>query len=133
MAEVPSSANVVIIGQGGIVGACVAHHLIERGWENIIGIDKSSIPTDVGSTAHASDFCYATAHDHMTCYTTLYSIDFYEKMGHYARVGGLEVCRVGDDERWEELKRKVGSGCGACHTALANRSWGTRQERGGHR
>jgi len=110
MAEVPSSANVVIIGQGGIVGACVAHHLIERGWENIIGIDKSSIPTDVGSTAHASDFCYATAHDHMTCYTTLYSIDFYEKMGHYARVGGLEVCRVGDDERWEELKRKVGSG-----------------------
>jgi glycine cleavage system aminomethyltransferase T/glycine/D-amino acid oxidase-like deaminating enzyme len=110
MAEVPSSANVVIIGQGGIVGACVAHHLIERGWENIIGLDKSSIPTDVGSTAHASDFCYATAHDHMTCYTTLYSIDFYEKMGHYARVGGLEVCRVGDDERWEELKRKVGSG-----------------------
>ena len=110
MADFPSSASVVIIGQGGIVGACVAHHLIERGWENIVGIDKSSIPTDVGSTAHASDFCYATAHDHMTCYTTMYSIDFYEKMGHYARLGGLEVCRVGDDERWEELKRKVGSG-----------------------
>ena len=110
MADFPSSAKVVIIGQGGIVGACVAHHLIERGWEDIVGIDKSSIPTDIGSTAHASDFCYATAHDHMTCYTTLYSIDFYEKLGHYSRVGGLEVARVGDDERWEELKRKVGSG-----------------------
>ena len=110
MASFPSSAKVVIIGQGGIVGACVAHHLIERGWNDIVGIDKSSIPTDVGSTAHASDFCYATAHDHMTCYTTMYSIDFYEAMGHYARVGGLEVCRVDDDERWEELKRKVGSG-----------------------
>ena len=110
MADFPNSANVVIIGQGGIVGACVAHHLIERGWENIVGLDKSSIPTDVGSTAHASDFCYATAHDHMTCYTTMYSIDFYEKMGRYSRVGGLEVCRKGDDERWEELKRKVGSG-----------------------
>ena len=110
MADFPSSAKVVIIGQGGIVGACVAHHLIERGWEDIVGIDKSSIPTDVGSTAHASDFCYATAHDHMTCYTTAYSIDFYTKMGRYSRVGGLEVARVGDDERWEELKRKVGSG-----------------------
>ena len=110
MAEFPSRAKVVIIGQGGIVGACVAHHLIERGWDGIVGIDKSSIPTDIGSTAHASDFCYATSHDHMTCYTTMYSIDFYDKLGHYSRVGGLEVCRVGDDERWEELKRKVGSG-----------------------
>ena len=110
MADFPSRAKVVIIGQGGIVGACVAHHLIERGWEDIVGIDMTSIPTDVGSTAHASDFCYATAHDHMTCYTTMYSIDFYEKMGRYSRVGGLEVARVGDDERWEELKRKVGSG-----------------------
>ncbi|MDZ7828091.1 MAG: FAD-dependent oxidoreductase [Halofilum sp. (in: g-proteobacteria)] len=110
MANFPNSANVVIIGQGGIVGASVAHHLIERGWDNIVGIDKTSIPTDVGSTAHASDFCYATAHDHMTCYTTMYSIEFFEKWGHYAKVGGLEVARVGDDERWEELKRKVGSG-----------------------
>jgi glycine cleavage system aminomethyltransferase T/glycine/D-amino acid oxidase-like deaminating enzyme len=110
MASFPKSARVVIIGQGGIVGACVAHHLIERGWDDIVGIDKSAIPTDVGSTAHASDFCYATAHDHMTCFTTMYSIDFYEKMGHYSRIGGLEVARVGDDERMEELKRKVGSG-----------------------
>ncbi|NND91986.1 MAG: FAD-dependent oxidoreductase [Granulosicoccus sp.] len=110
MARFPSSAKVVIIGQGGIVGASVAHHLIERGWEDIVGIDKSAIPTDIGSTAHASDFCYATAHDHMTCYTTMYSIDFYTKMGRYARVGGLEVARVGDDERMNELKRKVASG-----------------------
>ncbi len=110
MAKFPSNARVVIIGQGGIVGASVAHHLIERGWDNIVGIDKSAIPTDIGSTAHASDFCYATAHDHMTCYTTMYSIDFYEKLGRYAKVGGLEVARVGDDERLAELERKVGSG-----------------------
>jgi glycine cleavage system aminomethyltransferase T/glycine/D-amino acid oxidase-like deaminating enzyme len=110
VAEFPKSARVVIIGQGGIVGASVAHHLIERGWDNIIGLDKSAIPTDVGSTAHASDFCYATSHDQMSCYTTMYSIDFYEKMGRYARIGGLEVARVGDDERMNELKRKVASG-----------------------
>ncbi len=110
MAAFPQRANVVIIGQGGIVGASVAHHLIERGWEDIVGIDKSAVPTDIGSTAHASDFCYATSHDHMSCYTTLYSIDFYDRLGHYSRVGGLEVARHDDDERMEELKRKVGSG-----------------------
>ncbi len=110
MASFPSSAKVVIIGQGGIVGASVVHHLIERGWDDIVGLDKSAIPTDIGSTAHASDFCYATSHDHMSCYTTMYSIDFYKKLGRYSQVGGLEVARVDDDERMEELKRKVASG-----------------------
>jgi len=103
-------AKVVIIGQGGIVGASVAHHLIERGWDDIVGIDKSAIPTDIGSTSHASDFLYATAHDHLGCVATMYSIDFFKKRGRFAQVGGLEVARVGDDERMEELKRKVGSG-----------------------
>ncbi|MCB1423487.1 MAG: FAD-binding oxidoreductase, partial [Nitratireductor sp.] len=110
MAEFPKKAKVVIVGLGGIVGASVAHHLIERGWDDIVGIDKSSVPTDIGSTSHASDFCYTTSHDFLSCWTTLYSIDFFEKMGHYARVGGMEVARVGDDERMAELKRKVASG-----------------------
>ena len=109
MAEFPKKAKVVIVGLGGIVGASVAHHLIERGWDDIVGIDKSGIPTDIGSTAHASDFCYTTSHDFLSCWTTLYSIDFYEKMGHYARIGGLEVARVGDDARMDEIKRKVAS------------------------
>jgi sarcosine dehydrogenase len=89
MAEFPSKAKVVIIGLGGIVGASIAHHLVERGWDDIVGIDKSGIPTDIGSTAHASDFCYTTSHDYLSVWTTQYSIDFYEKMGHYARIGGL--------------------------------------------
>ena len=110
MTSFPETAKVVIIGLGGIVGASVAHHLIERGWTDIVGIDKSAIPTDIGSTAHASDFCYATSHDFLSCWTTLYSIEFYEKMGHYARVGGIEVARVGDDARMDEIKRKVASG-----------------------
>ncbi|MGE0280981.1 MAG: FAD-dependent oxidoreductase [Rhizobiaceae bacterium] len=109
MAGFPKKAKVVIVGLGGIVGASVAHHLIERGWDDIVGIDKSGIPTDIGSTAHASDFCYTTSHDFLSCWTTLYSIDFYEKLGHYARIGGLEVARVGDDDRMDEIKRKVAS------------------------
>ena len=110
MAEFPQKAKVVIVGLGGIVGASIVHHLVERGWDDIVGIDKSAIPTDIGSTGHASDFCYATSHDFLSCWTTLYSVDFYEKMGHYVRIGGLEVARVGDDARMEEIRRKVTSG-----------------------
>ena len=110
MATFPIKAKVVIVGLGGIVGASVAHHLVERGWDDIVGIDKSGMPTDIGSTAHASDFCYATSHDFLSCWTTPYSIEFYDKLGHYARVGGIEVARVGDDDRMEEIKRKVASG-----------------------
>lgn len=110
MSAFPEKARVVIIGLGGIVGASIAHHLIERGWDDIVGIDKSGIPTDIGSTAHASDFCYAVSHDLLTTWTTLYSVDFYEKMGHYARIGGIELARVGDDQRMDEIKRKVASG-----------------------
>ena len=109
MSAFPEKAKVVIVGLGGIVGASVAHHLIARGWDDIVGIDKSGIPTDIGSTAHASDFCYTTSHDFLPCWTTLYSIDFYESMGHYARIGGLEVARVGDDVRMDEIRRKSDS------------------------
>ena len=109
MSKFPAKAKVVIVGLGGIVGASVAHHLIERGWDDIVGIDKSAIPTDIGSTSHASDFCYTTSHDYLSVWTTQYSIDFFEKRGNYARVGGLEVARVGDDARMDEIKRKVAS------------------------
>ncbi|WP_434052157.1 MAG: FAD-dependent oxidoreductase [Roseibium sp.] len=110
MSAFPDRAQVVIVGLGGIVGASVAHHLLERGWTDVVGIDKSGIPTDIGSTAHASDFCYTTSHDYLSVWTTQYSIDFFDRMGHYARVGGLEVARTGDDTWMEEIKRKVTSG-----------------------
>ncbi|WP_416140150.1 GcvT family protein [Halomonas sp. HK25] len=110
MATLPQQADAVIIGQGGIVGASVAHHLIEQGWTDLVGLDTAAIPTDVGSTAHASDFCYMTSHDRMACYTTTYSRRFYEALGHYHRVGGLEIARVGDEARLAELQRKVASG-----------------------
>ena len=41
MAEFPEKAKVVIIGLGGIVGAAVAHHLIQRGWTRREGTDQT--------------------------------------------------------------------------------------------
>ena len=110
MAALPKHAKVVVIGQGGIVGASVVHHLIEEGWDDIVGLEKSAIPTDIGSTSHASDFCYMTSHDKLNCEITNYSREFYAKRGNYIQTGGLEVARKGDDERMIELIRKVGSG-----------------------
>ncbi|GAA0781931.1 FAD-dependent oxidoreductase [Roseibium denhamense] len=110
MSAFPDKAQIVIVGLGGIVGASIAHHLIGRGWTDIVGIDKSGIPTDIGSTAHASDFCYTTSHDYLSTWTSLYSVEFFEKMGAYEKIGGLEVARTGDDFWMEEIKRKVSSG-----------------------
>ncbi len=110
MAQLPEHARVVIIGQGGIVGASVAHHLIEAGWDDIVGLEKSAIPTDIGSTSHASDFCYMTSHDKLNVFTSTYSREFYRARGNYIEIGGMEVARKGDDERMLELQRKVASG-----------------------
>ncbi len=107
----PSEAEVVIVGVGGIVGSMLAYWLSELGQKNIVGLEKSTIiPSDIASTAHASDFVYNTTHDKLGCWTTAFSRKFYEDNGFFLKKGGLEICRVGDDERWEELKRKVASG-----------------------
>jgi len=107
----PQSADVVVVGVGGIVGSLVAYFLSELGVSSIVGLEKSaSVPTDIGSTAHASDFIFNTAHDKLSNWTTAYSRKFYEDNGFFFKRGGMEICRIGDDERWEELKRKVGSG-----------------------
>ena len=109
--KLPTEAEVVIIGVGGIVGSMLAYWLAELGQKNIIGLEKSSvIPSDIGSTAHASDFVYNTTHDKLGNWTTAFSRNFYEEHGFFLKKGGLEICREGDDARWEELKRKVGSG-----------------------
>jgi len=107
----PESADVVIIGVGGIVGASLAYFLSELGVSNIVGLEKAgAIPSDIASTAHASDFIFNTSHDKLSNWTTAYSRHFYEDNGFFLKRGGMEICREGDDERWEELKRKVASG-----------------------
>ncbi|MFP6663580.1 MAG: FAD-dependent oxidoreductase [Deltaproteobacteria bacterium] len=109
--EFPSEADVVIVGVGGIVGSMLAFWLAELGVRNIVGLEKAgSIPSDISSTSHASDFIFNTAHDKLSNWTTAFSRRFYEDNGFFTRRGGLEVCRKGDDARWEELKRKVASG-----------------------
>ncbi len=108
---IPESADVVIVGVGGIVGASLAHFLTEFGARDIVGIEQASvIPSDMASTSHASDFIFNTTHGKLTNWTTAFSRRFYEDNGFFTKRGGLEVCRTDNDALWEELKRKVGSG-----------------------
>jgi len=105
------SADVVIVGVGGIVGGSLAHFLTEFGARNIVGIEQAGvIPSDMASTSHASDFIFNTSHDKLNVWTTAFSRKFYDDNGFFTKRGGMEVCRVDDDVLWEELKRKVGSG-----------------------
>ena len=107
----PAEAEVVIVGVGGIVGSMLAYWLTELGQKNIVGLEKSTIiPSDIASTAHASDFVFNTTHDKLGCWATDFSRKFYEDNGFFLKKGGLEICRKDDDARWEELKRKVESG-----------------------
>jgi len=106
--QFPSRKTHVIVG-GGIVGVMTAWHLWQRGERDIAILDKSGIPTDIGSTAHASDFIFNTGHDRLTAFTTGYSREFYKARGHFIESGGLEVCLADRDDRWDELWRKIGS------------------------
>ena len=107
----PDEADIVIVGVGGIVGSMLAYWLADLGVKNIVGLEKSAvIPSDLGSTAHASDFVYNTTHDKLGNWSTAFSRKFYEDHGFFLKKGGLEICRADDDGRWEELKRKVASG-----------------------
>ncbi len=109
--DFPDSADVVIIGVGGIVGASLAHFLAEFGARDIVGIEQAGvIPSDIASTSHASDFIFNTTHDKLSNWTTGFSRRFYEENGFFTKRGGMEICRVDDDVFWEELKRKVASG-----------------------
>ena len=52
MTSPPESARVVVVGAG-IAGAGVAHHLAERGWDEIVVVDQGPLFQTGGSTSHA--------------------------------------------------------------------------------
>ena len=52
MTSPPESARVVVVGAG-IAGASVAHHLAERGWDEIVVVDQGPLFQTGGSTSHA--------------------------------------------------------------------------------
>jgi glycine cleavage system aminomethyltransferase T/glycine/D-amino acid oxidase-like deaminating enzyme len=106
VANVPSSARVVVIGAG-IVGNSLVYHLAKLGWRDIVQIDKGPLPNPGGSTGHASNFIFLTDHSREITDLTLDSVEQYKEMGVFTQSGGFEVART--EERMEELRRRMSS------------------------
>ena len=82
--EISSEAEVVIVGVGGIVGSMVAYWVCMELGQKYCSLEKSTIiPSDIASTAHASDFVYNTTHDKLGCWATSFSRKFYEDNGFF--------------------------------------------------
>lgn len=115
MAEVPATADVVVIGAG-IVGNSLVHHLTRLGWRNVVQIDKGPLPNPGGSTGHASNFIFTVDHSREITDLTLDSVRQYQEMGVFTQSGGFEIART--PERMEELRRRMSSA----------RAWGIEAE-----
>ncbi len=106
MSNLPSKANVVIIGAG-IVGNSLAYHLAELGWRDIVLLDKGPLPNPGGSTGHASNFIFPVDHSKEMTRLTQDSVRTYKQLGVFIESGGIEVART--EERMQELTRRVTS------------------------
>jgi glycine cleavage system aminomethyltransferase T/glycine/D-amino acid oxidase-like deaminating enzyme len=106
MSEFPKQAQVVVIGAG-IVGNSVVYHLAQKGWRDIVLIDKGPLPNPGGSTGHASNFIFPLDHSKEMTALTVDSMDQFKEMGVFTECGGLEVART--EARMEELRRRMSS------------------------
>ena len=106
MSDLPTTANVVVIGSG-IVGNSVVGHLADLGWRDIVQIDKGPLPNPGGSTGHASNFIFPVDHNREMAALTLDSQRQYEAMGVNTTCGGIEIARK--PERLEEFRRRSSS------------------------
>lgn len=105
-------AAVVVIGAG-IVGASVAYHLAELGVDDVLVVDKGTVPDNLGSTSHAPGGVVAMSHDRLLSLMSFYSTDLYRRLAPYDDprrtynpVGSIEVART--PERMEDLVREHG-------------------------
>jgi glycine cleavage system aminomethyltransferase T/glycine/D-amino acid oxidase-like deaminating enzyme len=106
VSELPTQAQVVVIGAG-IVGNAVVGHLADLGWKDLVLLDKGPLPDPGGSTGHASNFIFPVDHSKEFALLTLDSQRQYERMGVNTTCGGIEVART--PQRMEELRRRMAS------------------------
>ena len=89
MADVPATADVVVIGAG-IVGNSLVHHLARLGLEATSSRStRAPLPNPGGSTGHASNFIFTVDHSREITDLTLDSVAQYKEMGVFTAVRRL--------------------------------------------
>jgi len=106
MRELPTEANVVVVG-GGIVGASVAYHLARKGVTDVVVLERNTLTS--GTTWHAAGLVgQLRATQNMTRLAS-YGAELYEQLEidgfptGFKRTGSIAV--ADNEERLEELVR----------------------------
>ena len=102
-------ARVVVIG-GGITGCSVALHLAEAGWTDILLVEKAQLTA--GSTCHAAGVVTVFNPSSTMMRFRRYSVELYERLGVFERVGSLRLASSHDQllelERAASRARGIG-------------------------
>lgn len=110
MSELPSHAQVVIIG-GGVGGCSIAYHLTLMGWKDVVLIERHELTA--GSTWHSAGLVGQLRSDANLTRMMSYSTDLYRRIKDetgvdtgWREVGGIRL--ASSAERMEDVKRLVG-------------------------
>ncbi len=95
-------ARAVVVG-GGITGASVAYHLAKAGWSETALVEKDELTS--GSTCHAAGLVTQFNPSPTMMRFRRYSIELYEELGVFEKVGGLRFASSAD--QLKELQRGV--------------------------
>ena len=117
--EQPDRAQVVIMG-GGIVGCAVAYHLTERGWNDVVLLERGALTC--GTTWHAAGLITQARPTEGTRAIVQRSIATFKELEQcyqagqctspgYVTTGTIHLAT--SDDRWEELRRMASAGRGA--------------------
>ncbi len=93
-------ARVVVIG-GGITGCSVALHLAEAGWTDVLLVEKAQLTA--GSTCQAAGLVTMFNPSNTMMRFRRYSVELYERLGVFERVGSLRL--ASSTEQLRELER----------------------------
>jgi len=93
-------ARAVVIG-GGITGCSVAYHLAEAGWTDVLLVEKAQLTA--GSTCQAAGLVTMFNPSNSMMRFRRYSVELYEKLGAFERVGSLRL--ASSPEQLRELER----------------------------